>query len=183
MYVNLCTQETCLIRCGWVGGCVCVCVLVAQLYLTLCDPMGCSPAGFSVQGTFQARILEWVSICFSRVIFPTQGLNLGLLHCRQMLYHLCQQGRLRSIIGLQIVAFFLFLTCITYEEEFFPSGLQGLAHKRIYFFTLSFIHIIIHSFICSFNNVFRSALVTKAWRWACCFQALFFNSEVKLWQR
>ena len=25
-------------------------------------------------------------------IFPTQGLNLGLLHCRQILYHLSQQG-------------------------------------------------------------------------------------------
>ena len=26
-------------------------------------------------------------------IFPTQGSNLGLLHCRQMLYHLSHQGR------------------------------------------------------------------------------------------
>ena len=103
--------------------CVCVCVLVAQLYLTLCDPMGCSPASSSVQGTSQARILAWVAICFSRVIFPTQGLTLGLLHCMWMLYHQCQQGRLRSTIGLQIVAFFPFLICITYEEEFFPSGL------------------------------------------------------------
>ena len=25
-------------------------------------------------------------------IFPAQGLNPGLLHCGQMLYHLCQQG-------------------------------------------------------------------------------------------
>ena len=38
------------------------------------------------------RILEWVAIPFSRGIFPTQGLNLGLLHCRQMLYHLSHQG-------------------------------------------------------------------------------------------
>ena len=41
-------------------------VLVAQLYLILCDPMDCSPSGFSVHGIFQARILEWVSISFSR---------------------------------------------------------------------------------------------------------------------
>ena len=27
-------------------------------------------------------------------IFPTQGLNLGLPHCRQILYHLSHQGRL-----------------------------------------------------------------------------------------
>ena len=32
----------------------------------LCDPMGCSPPGSSVHGIFQARILEWVAISFSR---------------------------------------------------------------------------------------------------------------------
>ena len=32
----------------------------------LCDPMGCSPPGFSVHGIFQARILEQVAISFSR---------------------------------------------------------------------------------------------------------------------
>ena len=46
--------------------CVCVCVLVAQLCLTLCDPMDYSPPGSSICGIFQARILEWVAIPFSR---------------------------------------------------------------------------------------------------------------------
>ena len=32
----------------------------------LCNPMNCSPPGFSVHGIFQARILEWVTIPFSR---------------------------------------------------------------------------------------------------------------------
>ena len=32
----------------------------------LCDPMGCSPPGSSVHGIFQARVLEWVAIFFSR---------------------------------------------------------------------------------------------------------------------
>ena len=36
----------------------------------------------------QARILEWVAISFSTGIFSTQGLNPGLLHCRQILYRL-----------------------------------------------------------------------------------------------
>ena len=31
-----------------------------QLYLTLCDPMDCSPPGFSVPGILRARMLEWV---------------------------------------------------------------------------------------------------------------------------
>ena len=41
-------------------------VLVAQLSLTLCDPMDCSPWGFSIHGIFQARILKWFAIPFSR---------------------------------------------------------------------------------------------------------------------
>ena len=39
---------------------------VVQLCPTLCDPMDCSPPGSSVHGIFQARILEWVAISFSR---------------------------------------------------------------------------------------------------------------------
>ena len=38
---------------------------IAKLCLTLCDPMDCSPLGFSVHGIFQARVLEWVAIAFS----------------------------------------------------------------------------------------------------------------------
>ena len=49
-------------------------------------------AGFSVCGILQARTLEWVTIPFSRG--PTQGLNLGLLHCRQTLYSLNHQESL-----------------------------------------------------------------------------------------
>ena len=41
-------------------------VLVAQSCPTLCNHMDCSPPGFSVHGTLQARILEWVAIPFSR---------------------------------------------------------------------------------------------------------------------
>ena len=41
-------------------------VNVAQLCLTLCDPMDCSLPGSSNHGIFQERILEWVAISFSR---------------------------------------------------------------------------------------------------------------------
>ena len=39
---------------------------VAQLCLTLCDPMDCSLLGSSIHGIFQARVLEWVAISLSR---------------------------------------------------------------------------------------------------------------------
>ena len=43
--------------------------LVTQLCLTLCDPMNCSPPGFSAHGDSQARILEWITIPSSRGSF------------------------------------------------------------------------------------------------------------------
>ena len=42
---------------------VCVCTLLCP---TLCNPTYYSLLGFSVHGIFQARILEWVAIFFSR---------------------------------------------------------------------------------------------------------------------
>ena len=38
---------------------------VTQLCPTLSDPMDCSPPGSSVQGIFQARVLEWGAIASS----------------------------------------------------------------------------------------------------------------------
>ena len=37
-----------------------------QLRLTLCDPVDCSLPGSSVHGIFQAIVLEWIAISFSR---------------------------------------------------------------------------------------------------------------------
>ena len=56
------------------------CVLVAQLCLTFCDPEDYSLPGSSVHGIFQARILEWVAISFSRTWYPT------LLYFSYLLY-------------------------------------------------------------------------------------------------
>ena len=56
--------------------------------------MDWSLPGSLVHGIFQARILEWAAISFSRGSSQdqSQGLNLGLPHCRQMLYRLSHQG-------------------------------------------------------------------------------------------
>ena len=39
---------------------------VVQSCPTLCDPMNCSLPGSSVHGIFQAIVLEWIAISFSR---------------------------------------------------------------------------------------------------------------------
>ena len=64
-----------------------MCVLVSQLYLTLCDAMDYSLPSYSTHGILYTRLLEWVAIP-GQGIFLTQGSKLGL-PCigRQILYH------------------------------------------------------------------------------------------------
>ena len=65
-----------------------VCALVAQLCPTLCDPMDCNPPYSSIRVILQAKLLEWVSMPFSRGLVPAQESNPGLLYCWWILYHL-----------------------------------------------------------------------------------------------
>ena len=46
---------------------------VAQSCPTLSDPMDCSLPGCSVHGIFQARVLEWGAIAFSRLVQHMQS--------------------------------------------------------------------------------------------------------------
>ena len=73
-------------------------VLAAQLCLTLCNPMDCSPLGSSVHGILQAKNTGVGCYALLQGIFPTRGLNLGLPHCRQIVYPLSHQ---RSPIYLE----------------------------------------------------------------------------------
>ena len=60
-------------------------VEVAQLCLTLCDSMD-SPWNSPGQNAGVG------SLSLLQGIFPTQGSNPGLLHCRQILYQLSYKG-------------------------------------------------------------------------------------------
>ena len=40
--------------------------MLTQLCPTLCGPVDCSPSGSSTHDIFQARILEWVAVSYSR---------------------------------------------------------------------------------------------------------------------
>ena len=61
--------------------------IIAQSCLTLCDLMDCRLPGSSGRGIFQARILEYVAISFSRESSQPRD-QTGLLFCRQILYSL-----------------------------------------------------------------------------------------------
>ena len=56
---------------------------------TLRNPMDCSLPGSPVHEILQARILEGLAISVPRDL-PNLGIKPGLLHCRQILYHLSQ---------------------------------------------------------------------------------------------
>ena len=60
--------------------------LVAQLCLTLYDPMDCNPPGSSVHGDSPGKNTGVGSHALLHGIFPIQESNPGLLHCEQILY-------------------------------------------------------------------------------------------------
>ena len=82
------------------------------------------------KGIIPARTLEWAAMPFSRGVFPTQGLNSGLLYCRQMLYQLSHQGSPRI---LEWVAY-------PFPGEFPDPGVKlGLLHCRRILYQLSYL--------------------------------------------
>ena len=69
-------------------------VKIAQSYPTLCNPMDLyiySPWNSPGQNTRVG------SLSLLQEIFPTQGSNPGLLHCRRILYQLSHQGSPRIL--------------------------------------------------------------------------------------
>ena len=60
--------------------------LVSQSCLTLCKTIDCSPPGSSVHGDSPGKNTGVGCHALLQGIFPTQGLNLGLWHCRQIFF-------------------------------------------------------------------------------------------------
>ena len=73
-------------------GCFPKLFLVTQSCPTLCDPMDCSSPSSSVHGDSPDKNTRVGCHVLCLGIFPTQGSNPGLPHCRQILYHLSYPG-------------------------------------------------------------------------------------------
>ena len=71
----------------------CCCYVVTLSFLTLCNPVDCSPPGSSAYGILQARILEWIAISFSRGSSRTRGRTCGSCICRGGSLPLSHLGR------------------------------------------------------------------------------------------
>ena len=77
--------------------CLCVLCFVAQPCPTLCNPMDCSLPGSSVHTDSRGKNTGVCCHALLQGIFPTQGSSPGLLHYRQILYHLSHQGSPRIL--------------------------------------------------------------------------------------
>ena len=103
---------------------------VAQSCPTLCDSTDCSLPGYFVPGVFQARILEWVAISFSRAsswprdrtwVFHTAGRFFTIWAIREaIVYYVCISGtdwKMGSSPELHILKYLLNNSQSSYTEE------------------------------------------------------------------
>ena len=77
------------------------------------NPMDCSLPGSSIHGLFQARILEWVPISFSRGIFPTQVSHPCFLRWQVDSLPLSHKGSLIKCVGFWKTN----LSCFLWRQE------------------------------------------------------------------
>ena len=110
----------------------------AQSCLTLCNPMDYSPPVSSVPGIFQARILEWVAILFSRGYFwpRGQGSNPCLLHWQVNSLAWIHSGSLETIYNLiskyNLWVFIIFKTDENFHKQLnWKNILSSLFHQEL----------------------------------------------------
>ena len=77
-----------------------ICVLSRSV---LCKPMDWTPPGSSVQGDSLGKNTGVGCHALLQGIFPTQGSNPGLPHCRQILYCLSHQASPSVLINLEFI--------------------------------------------------------------------------------
>ena len=93
---------------------------ITQSCLTLCNPMDCSLPGFSVHGIFQARVLEWAAISFSRgSSWPRDQTQVSCLAGRHFILWATREAQMMvvnpkginleySLVGLLVVCYYTY---------------------------------------------------------------------------
>ena len=76
---------------------LCAYVLSCSVMSNSLETHGCNLPGSSIYGDSPGKNTRMGCHALLQGIFPTQGLNLGLTYCRQILYHLSHQGNPRIL--------------------------------------------------------------------------------------
>ena len=99
------------------------------LSCSVCNPMDCCPPDSSVHGIFQARILEWVAIFFSRGSSqPRDWTCVSKVSCigRQILYHWATWEALDHMVSLLIIIGAISIL-FTIPAKLFFSSVQSVS--------------------------------------------------------
>ena len=106
-----------------------MCVLIAQSCLTLCSPMD-SPARIPCPWNSPGKNTGVVCHSLLQGIFLTQGSNPGLLHCRQILYHLSYPGS-KYFIYFYWISRFLWLEFVLFIFLSHPVTKLSVVNKYL----------------------------------------------------
>ena len=95
---------------------------VSESCPTVSDPMDCSPAGSSVHGIFQARVLEWGAIAFSVLLLATFNFMYfySLLFFHSLLSPLFPSSSSSFFVSLSISP--LFFSVSPFPSTMLPCG-------------------------------------------------------------
>ena len=100
--------------------------LVIQSCSTLCDPMDCSLPGSSVHGDSPGKNTGVSCHSLLQQIFPTQGLNPGLLHCRWIFLTIWATREFSSVQSLSRVWLFATLWTAARQASLSITNSQSL---------------------------------------------------------
>ena len=106
-------------------------MLLAQPCPTVCIPTDCSPPGSSVHRDSSGKDTVVGCHFLLQGIFPTQG-NLGLPHCRQILYYLSHQGSPNFCLKLLIIGTSLVVQWLRFRAPSEGGWVQSLSEIRSY---------------------------------------------------
>ena len=110
--------------------------LVPQSCLTLCDPMDYSPPGSSFYEDSPGKNTEVCCHAPLQGIFPTQGSNPGLLHCRGILYWPESPGKPNDCIQFSSVT----QSCPTFRDPMNCRTPGFPVHHQLPEFTQTHVH-------------------------------------------